>query len=121
MGENVNIISFGVELFDSGKDGGIAVVSGDNGNDMDPLKVKHGKPSKGEGSLRLITESVMRCSSSISPPSTTFIHILDDEEQDVPIEGVPAGTSQAGENTYLPSDLGSPKHISALMFDDLAN
>lgn len=56
----------------------------------DPLKVKHGKPSKGEGSLRLITESVMRCSSSISPPSTTFIHILDDEEQDVPIEGFSA-------------------------------
>ena len=32
---------------------------------------------------------------------------------------VPAGTSQAGENTYLPSDLGSPKHISARMLAEM--
>ncbi|KAK9225410.1 hypothetical protein WN943_010451 [Citrus x changshan-huyou] len=34
---------------------------------------------------------------------------------------VPVGTLQAGENTYLPSDLGSLENISAIMFDDLAN
>lgn len=57
---------------------------------MDPLKGKHGEPSKGGGSLKGVTRSVTRRPSSVSPPSTAFIHIVHDDEQDVPIEGFSA-------------------------------
>lgn len=51
------------------------------------FKVKHGEPSKDVGSLRLVTRSIMNHSSSASHPSTVSIHISDDKEEDVLIEG----------------------------------
>lgn len=54
---------------------------------MDHLKAKHGEPSKGGGSLRRVTKTGTCHSFSTLPPSTTSILIVDDEEQDVLIEG----------------------------------
>lgn len=57
---------------------------------MDPLKAKHGEPSKGEWSLRRVTKSLTCGSFSAFSPSTASICIADDEEQDVLIEGFSA-------------------------------
>lgn len=57
---------------------------------MDPFRVEHRKSSKSKGSCRGVTKSLTRRSSCISPPSTTTIHVADDKDQDVSIEGFSA-------------------------------
>lgn len=80
---------------------------------MDHLKAKHGEPSKGEGSLRCVTKTVTCRSFSALPPSTTSILIVDNEEQDVLIEGFSASQWKSKAIPRTPEKLSRDYHIPA--------
>lgn len=80
---------------------------------MDHLKAKHGEPSKGGGSLRRVTKTGTCHSFSTLPPSTTSILIVDDEEQDVLIEGFSASQWKSKATLRIPEKLRRDYHIPA--------